>query len=133
LSIVCAGLAKAQDGSSIEIPGLLLGAEMQRSLVITQAIPGRQFSAESEIDKDFMAAAAHLSTDEGIRIVGMFQSHPGLGVFGSEQDLRTLATFQRLCPHFVMMIIDPLTTRRFNFFRYDATTKLVRPISVHEI
>jgi len=79
----------------------------------------------SELGQDFIASVAHGlatgKTDE--RIVGMFHSHPALGIFVSQQDAKTMINFQRLSPRFVMMIVDPLPEkpddRMFKFFRFD--------------
>lgn len=126
----CDGLARSPDGSSVEVSGLLLGREIGPNLLITSALAGDQISTESgsELDENFMAATAYsvAAGKIGDRIVGMFHSHPGIGIFMSQQDVRTLANFQRLYPRFVMMVIDPLTRLRYKFFSYDAGAGSVR-------
>ncbi|MGA2239486.1 MAG: Mov34/MPN/PAD-1 family protein [Candidatus Bathyarchaeia archaeon] len=140
LSIVCSGLAISQDGKSIEVSGLLLGAEIPNGIVITSAVAGEQVSTElaSKLDENFMARIAHdMATGKTKgRIVGLFHSHPGIGIFMSQQDVRTLANFQRLYPNFVMMVIDPLDEdfeRCYTFFRYHDETGSAQPFAVDEI
>ena len=137
LGIVCSGLPRSQHEDSIEISGLLLGREIGTGLFITSALSGRQVSTQygSELDENFMAAVAHqvATGKREDRIVGMFHSHPGVGIFMSRQDVRTLMNFQRLRPAFVMMVIDPLTRVRYRFFRYDPETETARPFSVEVI
>jgi 26S proteasome regulatory subunit N11 len=131
LRIVCNGLARSQHGDSIEVSGLLLGREIGAGLFITSAVSGKQVSTQygSELDENFIAAIAHqvATGKREDRIVGMFHSHPGIGIFMSRQDVRTLMNFQRLHPAFVMMVIDPLTRVRYRFFRYDTETGTARP------
>jgi proteasome lid subunit RPN8/RPN11 len=130
LKTVCGGLARSTDASNVEVSGLLLGREIGADLLITSAVAGDQVSTEfgSELDQNFMAAIAHSMVTGKLRdrIVGMFHSHPRIGIFMSQQDLRTLLNFHRLYPRFVMMVIDPLTRLRYQFFRYDIRTGSVR-------
>ncbi len=137
LRIVCDGLAKSQNGGNIEVSGLLLGREMENSIVITSAVTGGQVSTSygSVLDDNFIAAVAHyaMTGKIGGRIVGMFHSHPGIGIFMSSQDTRTLFNFQRLYSGFVMMVIDPLTTERWRFFRYDSEAGTVRILRVEVV
>jgi len=137
LRTACEGLARSTDDSNIEVSGLLLGREIGPDLRITSAITGDQISTEfgSKLDENFMAAIAHRVVTGRIRdrVVGMFHSHPGIGIFMSEQDVRTLVNFQRLYPRFVMMVIDPLTQLRYRFFRYNGETGSLQLLPVHLI
>ena len=137
LKTVCEGLGRSAGGGSVEISGLLLGRDLAGNLFITSAVTGDQVSTEfgSELDDNFMARVAQAMITGKIteRIVGMFHSHPGIGVFLSQQDVRTLANFQRLYPRFVMMVIDPLARVRYRFFRYDTEAQMARPLSVELI
>ncbi len=137
MGIVCGGLGRYPDGDNVEVSGLLLGKEIEVHLFITSAIAGNQISTEfgSELDENFMAAIAHRIVTGKIteKIVGMFHSHPRIGVFMSRQDIRTLVNFQKLYPRFVMMVIDPLTRQRYQFFTYDGRTGSVLRIPVQVI
>jgi 26S proteasome regulatory subunit N11 len=137
LRMVCTGLASSQDGTSVEISGLLLGREIAEKLLVTSAIAGDQISNAfgSELDENFMAGIAHsiMTGKRKDRIVGMFHSHPGIGIFMSRRDVRTLANFQRLYPRFLMMVIDPLTRVRYRFFTYDDATRSAHVLPVQVI
>ena len=139
LKTVCEGLARPPNGSNVEVSGLLLGREFVGGLLITSTVTGKQTSNESrsELDEDFMAtiAQAMIAGQMVERIVGMFHSHPDIGIFLSQQDVRTFANFCRLYPGFVMMVIDPLRPRgeRYKFFRYDAHTRSAHLLTVHEL
>lgn len=139
LKTVCEGLARSPNGSNVEVSGLLLGREFAGGLLITSTVTGKQTSNESrsELDEDFMAtiAQAMIAGQMVERIVGMFHSHPDIGIFLSQQDVRTFANFCRLYPGFVMMVIDPLRPRgeRYKFFRYDAHTRSAHLLTVHEL
>jgi proteasome lid subunit RPN8/RPN11 len=89
----------------------------------------------SKLDDSFVASVATRLITEKTRdrIVGMFHSHPDIGIFLSQQDVQTLANFQRLYPRFVMMVIDPLKLQKFEFFTYDEETRLARPLAVQLI
>jgi 26S proteasome regulatory subunit N11 len=131
--MVSEGAAKSTNNMN-EVSGLLLGRESVDGLLITSAVTGKQISSEirSELDKDFMAAIAYglLAGNMRERIVGMFHSHPGLGVFLSQQDVDTLANFSRLYPGFLMMVTDPLAKLRYKFFRYDLINKSTHLVQV---
>ena len=105
--------------------------------MITSTTTGKQTSSEirSELDENFMAAIAQdmIMGKMTERIVGMFHSHPGIGIFLSQQDVRTLANFHTLYPGFVMMVIDPLKKPRYEFFRYDSQTRMAHLLAVHEL
>jgi len=139
LKTVCEGLARSPNGGNVEVSGLLLGREFAGGLLITSTVTGKQTSNESrsELDEDFMAtiAQAMIAGQMVERIVGMFHSHPDIGIFLSQQDVRTFANFCRLYPGFVMMVIDPLRPRgeRYKFFRYDAHTRSAHLLTVHEL
>jgi len=137
LKTACEGLAGSTNTTNVEVSGLLLGKEMGTDLLITSAVTGDQISTEfgSELDENFMAAIAHSMVTGKMtdRIVGMFHSHPRMGIFMSQQDIRTLVNFQRLYPRFVMMVIDPLTRVRYQFFGYDMGTGFVRLLPVQVI
>lgn len=137
LKTVCEGLARSPNGSNVEVSGLLLGREFAGGLLITSTVTGKQTSNESrsELDENFMAtiAQAMITGEITERIVGMFHSHPDIGIFLSQQDVRTLANFDRLYPGFVMMVIDPLKKPRYGFFGYDAQTQSAHLLTVHEL
>jgi len=137
MQIVCRGLCASKYGSNMEISGLLLGREIGDGLLITSAITGPQASTEleSRLDDNFVASVATemMTGRMRDRIVGMFHSHPGIGIFMSSQDAQTLANFQRLYPSFLMMVIDPLRLEKFRFFRYDYETMSVRTIVVQVV
>lgn len=137
LKKVCSGLAKAEDGRSVEVSGLLLGREATYSLLVTSIAVGDQLSTEfeSRLDERFLAGVVYDIAKGRIkdRIVGMFHSHPGFGIFMSEQDIKTLVNFQRLYSRFVMMVVDPLTELRYVFFTYDVETGSVCRLQVELI
>ena len=139
LKTVCEGLAKSPNESNVEVSGLLLGKEFAGGLLITSTVTGKQTSSEirSKLDEDFMAtiAQAMVAGQMVERIVGMFHSHPDIGIFLSQQDVRTFANFCRLYSGFVMMVIDPLRPRgeRYKFFRFDAHTRSAHLLTVHEL
>jgi proteasome lid subunit RPN8/RPN11 len=137
LRAVCAGLATSRDRTNVEVSGLLLGKQIVDDLFITSAVAGDQISGEfgSELARDFIAAIAQsvLTGNRKDRIVGMFHSHPGFGVFMSQQDVLTLANFQKLYPGSVMMVIDPLKKLRYKFFTYDAAAGSVRVLPVQVV
>ena len=129
LQIVCGGLAVSRDGNNLEVSGLLLGRESQDKLLITSAVTGEQSSSEirSDLSEDFMATVANnlIGSERKERIVGMFHSHPGIGIFISQRDARTMMNFQRLYHQFVMMVVDPLvplSQTRYKFFRCETST-----------
>lgn len=137
LKTVCHGLARSPSDNDLEISGLLLGREFAGGLVITSTTTGKQTSSaiRSELDENFMAAIAQdmITGKMTERIVGMFHSHPDIGIFLSQQDVRTLANFHTLYPGFVMMVIDPLKKPRYEFFRYDSQTRSAHSLAVREL
>jgi len=137
LKIVCGGLAVSREGRNLEVSGLLVGKERLDKLLITSAVTGEQSSSEtrSDLSEDFMAGVAYklLESNAEERIVGMFHSHPGFGIFISQRDARTMIAFQRLYHRFVMMVVDPLvplSLTRYKFFRYDVSEGRVVEIPV---
>jgi proteasome lid subunit RPN8/RPN11 len=138
LKTVCRGLATSPSDNNVEISGLLLGKEFSGGVVITSTTTGKQTSSQSgsELDENFMAAIAQdmITGRMAERIVGMFHSHPGIGIFLSQQDVRTLANFHALYPGFLMMVIDPLKLKkRYEFFRYDSETRMAHLLAVEEL
>jgi proteasome lid subunit RPN8/RPN11 len=130
LKIVCSGLGSTPSGGHLEVSGLLLGRYSDDKIIMTRAVTGKQASSEisSELDQNFIASVAHsiVSNGSGEFIVGMFHSHPEVGIFISQQDAKTMVNFQKLFPQFVMMVVDPIQDTRYKFFRYDfATTRVV--------
>lgn len=134
MKIVCRGLPTSGDRGCMEVSGLLLGRETGNDILITSAITGAQVSTEltSKLDDDFLAFVATrlMMERKRDRIVCMFHSHPDIGIFLSQQDLQTLANFQRLYPSFIMMVIDPLKLKTYGFFTYDDETRSARPLAV---
>ena len=79
LRVACAGLAKSEEGKSVEVSGLLLGRDLVGDLLVTSAISGTQVSSElgCQLDENFLASVAYkiLANKTSERIVGMFHSH----------------------------------------------------------
>jgi proteasome lid subunit RPN8/RPN11 len=119
----CDYLGRTADGSlGLEISGLLLGrSDGERILINDYAVGGRgESSYYTEIDESIIADLARkISLGEKERIYGWFHSHPGIGLFLSPIDQRTLRNMQRLSPDAFALVIDPLHSKRFKYFRYD--------------
>ncbi len=115
----------------VEVIGLLSGTfdKENKTLNIEDAYPmghGDAIYAEIKDYKNFVRAFNDLKA-KGQFICGWYHSHPGYGLFISEEDFGTQARYQRLWKRSVALVIDPflITKKSFGFdiFRAELTKR----------
>jgi proteasome lid subunit RPN8/RPN11 len=115
-----------------EVSGLLLGRRLDGN-VIEQFVSGDQVSKPyyTRLQTDFLAwVASQVSSGKLGEVVGWFHSHPGIGLFLSSVDEKTLRTLQGFCHEAVAMVIDPLSSARYRFFMIEEKSDEVVPVQV---
>jgi len=124
LRFACEKLGEGPGGClGSEVSGLLMGLEGKNDILIDAAVTGNQISKPfyTSLSDGFLAEVAKDISNGRMhgRILGWFHSHPGLGLFLSSIDVRSMRNMQRLNQNTVALVVDPLTEDKFRFYRYD--------------
>lgn len=106
-----------------EVAGLLLGSLRHETLLVSDAVTGKQRSSATHValEDEFLVRAANVYGRLGKRksIVGWYHSHPSLGCFVSSIDFATQKRFQALFPDAVGLVIDPSPPEEVSLFRIE--------------
>ncbi|MBS7625473.1 Mov34/MPN/PAD-1 family protein [Candidatus Bathyarchaeota archaeon] len=105
-----------------EVVGLLVGRVVGNTVVVEEAIACRaSYSDVTEVamdPKNLAEIVDKIMREGGGRsIVGWYHSHPGLGAFLSDVDVKTQLTLQQFS-HVIALVVDPLK-EEFGFFYVD--------------
>jgi proteasome lid subunit RPN8/RPN11 len=113
----------AMSSPANEVAGLLLGSLRHETLLVSDAVTGKQKSSATHVvlEDEFLVRAANRYGRLGRRksIVGWYHSHPDLGCFVSSIDFATQERFQALFPDAVGLVIDPSPPEELSIFRIE--------------
>jgi proteasome lid subunit RPN8/RPN11/transposase-like protein len=131
--------AQPSIGLKKEVHGFLIGRNIEKGIVVEEAVPMRHGTETSVqfTDEDYVSAAeiGESAARKGQYIVGWYHSHPGLSVFMSSMDVETHLGYQGPNPKCIAIVIDPLKIspdirQWIGFFKLDDPKKGINAKSV---
>lgn len=100
------------EAGGIEVGGLLVGYLEKGEIHITRAIPTSQGSYTRIPIHPIEIVRAAEKLNPGEQIVGWYHSHPGHGVFFSQEDIESHERFLEFNSNFKALVIDPIQAKR---------------------
>ncbi|MBD3229595.1 MAG: tetratricopeptide repeat protein [Candidatus Lokiarchaeota archaeon] len=93
-----------------EIYGLLIGKVNNEDVIITDAIPitsGKKYEVEFESEHYSKAAEIDsIAAEKDLFVTGWYHSHPGIGLFLSNTDVKNHMGYQSINPKAVALVFD---------------------------